>query len=111
MPDQLGSQTQDPLLGSSDAFALDHAAWASLTGPHARFAQIQGQAARYPPDVSPFVGLAPDHDARVWDDLSALIGPGGTVGLAGVGPPPPEGWEVVGQGEGVQMVDVGLRAE
>jgi len=100
----------DPFAGTPDAFTLDHAAWASLTGPHAHFAQRHGQAARYPPDVSPFVGIAPEVDDRVWDDLVALVGPGATLVVAGGGLAPPEGWVVIGQGEGVQMIDTGLRA-
>lgn len=98
----------DPLRGSADARILDHAAWESLTGPHIRFAELKGQAARYPTDVSPFVAVAPDHDETVWDDLATLVGPGGVAPLTGDGPGPPPGWEIVGGGEGVQMV--GTRA-
>jgi ribosomal protein S18 acetylase RimI-like enzyme len=103
-------ETVDPLAGSADAFTLDHAVWSSLTGPHAPFAEMHGQAARYPPDVAPFVGVAPDVEDRVWADLAALVGPGATLVMAGAGMRPPEGWVVIGQGEGVQMVDTGLRA-
>jgi ribosomal protein S18 acetylase RimI-like enzyme len=103
-------ESRDPLAGSADAFTLDHAIWASLTGPHARFAEIRGQAARYPLDVSPFVATAPEADDGVWDDVSALVGPGATVGVAGVRMEPPQSWVILGQGEGVQMVDTGLQA-
>jgi hypothetical protein len=75
---------QDALLGPDDAYVLDHAAWTSLTGPHARFAKVKGQAARYPADVSPFVTVAPDADEEVFGDLLALVGPGGLVPLAGL---------------------------
>jgi hypothetical protein len=59
-PDLTGTQPQDPLAGTPDAFVLDNAAWASLTGPHAPLAEINGSAARYPSDVSPFAALSPD---------------------------------------------------
>ena len=101
---------QDALLGPDDAYVLDHAAWTSLTGPHARFAEVKGQAARYPADVSPFVAIAPDADQEVFADLLALVGPGGLVPLAGLAASLPPGWELADRGDGVQMIDVGLRA-
>jgi ribosomal protein S18 acetylase RimI-like enzyme len=101
----------DPLQGTPDADILDNAIWASLTGPHRHFAEVRGQAARYPLDVSPFVAIAPDPDERVWDDLASLVGPGGVVPLAGATSPPPVEWEVVGRGEGVQMVGINLHVE
>jgi ribosomal protein S18 acetylase RimI-like enzyme len=108
LADQTATSPNDPLRGSADAYALDHAAWASLTGAHRRFAETYGQAARYPVDVSPFVAVSPDHDERVWDDLAALVGPGGRVPLSGgLGPAPP-GWEMVGRGEGLQMIGAAL---
>jgi ribosomal protein S18 acetylase RimI-like enzyme len=90
---------------------LDHAAWASLTGPHRGLAEIKGQTARYPVDVSPFVGMKPDGDSERWDDLAHLVGFGGVAVLSGAGISPPAGWEVVARIEGVQMVDTALRAE
>lgn len=93
-----------------DPEALDHAAWAALTGPHSGFAETIGRATRYPPDVSPFAAIAPDSD-RGWADLSRLIGAGGVVALAGEDRPPPPGWEVLWKGVGHQMIDTGLRAE
>jgi ribosomal protein S18 acetylase RimI-like enzyme len=98
----------DPLRGSSDAYTLDHAAWTSLTGPHRRFAETHGQAARYPVDVSPFVAVSPDHDDGIWDDLTALVGPGGVVPLTRAIGPAPAGWELIFHGEGVQMIGTGL---
>jgi ribosomal protein S18 acetylase RimI-like enzyme len=102
---------KDPLQGTDDAFLLDNAAWTSLHGPHARFAQVQGQAARYPEDVSPFVAIAPEPDDRVWSDLATLVGPGGNIALAGAQLAPPSGWEVVGRGEGVQMIAPNFRGD
>jgi ribosomal protein S18 acetylase RimI-like enzyme len=106
--DQTDINMDDPLRGTADADTLDHAAWASLTGPHRRFAETHGQAARYPVDVSPFVAVAPDHDERVWDDLAALVGPGGTAPLTAAMGAAPAGWVTVARGEGVQMIGTGL---
>ncbi|MEY9871994.1 ribosomal protein S18 acetylase RimI-like enzyme [Streptacidiphilus sp. MAP12-33] len=89
---------------------LDNPAWAALTGPHARFAERVGRAARYPTDVSPFTALADPMDPRAWDDLAALVGPGKLTPFSGA-VPPAEGWEIVQAGEGVQLVDTSLRAE
>jgi ribosomal protein S18 acetylase RimI-like enzyme len=83
---------------------LDQAAWASLTGPHAQFAEGSGRALRYPADVSPIMAVPPVQDGRVWADLHALVGPGEIATLAGEFSAPPDGWEVVFQGAGVQLV-------
>jgi ribosomal protein S18 acetylase RimI-like enzyme len=83
---------------------LDYAAWASLTGPHAKFAQGVGRALRYPSDVSPVMAIPPRPDRQVWDDLLALVGPGAQVVLASDIAGLPAGWEIEFQGGGVQMV-------
>ncbi|MFG2455680.1 GNAT family N-acetyltransferase [Streptomyces sp. NPDC048523] len=97
-------------LDSSSPHILDNPAWAALTGPHAHFAERKGHAVRYHPDVAPFHAVADEDDPRSWDDLAALVGPGGTASVRGV-TEAPEGWEVVRTGHGVQLVDTGLRAE
>ncbi|MFD3453902.1 GNAT family N-acetyltransferase [Streptomyces sp. NPDC058691] len=89
---------------------LDNPAWAALTGPHARFAERVGLAARYPVDVSPFTALSDPADPRAWEDLAALAGPGAAVAVTGARTPP-DGWKLVEGGEGVQLVDTSLRAE
>jgi len=109
--DQAEHQIDDPLAGSAGAFTLDHAAWTSLTGPHARLAEREGLAARYPVDVSPFAALSPHRDASAWNDLAALVGPGTVVPVLGVEAQAPDEWEVLGRGQGVQMVDVALQVE
>jgi len=86
---------------------LDHAAWASLTGPHARFAERRGDVVRYPEDVSPFLALPPDPRPADWADLAALAGPGAVVTIAGL-PEPPPGWEVVSLIPGVQLTGDGV---
>ncbi|WP_375424091.1 GNAT family N-acetyltransferase [uncultured Friedmanniella sp.] len=86
---------------------LDSAAWASLTGVHARFALGQGRARRYPADVSPFAAVASFEDDRAWADLRELYTDGEVAGLAG---PPgftravPCGWGLEGVVPGVQLV-------
>jgi ribosomal protein S18 acetylase RimI-like enzyme len=70
---------------------LDDAAWASLTGPHAHFAQgppdtsLKGaaQVLRYPTDVAPFIATSPAADENVWPALADLVGPDQVVALAG----------------------------
>jgi ribosomal protein S18 acetylase RimI-like enzyme len=111
MPEVSAAARKDPLHGTPDADTLDNPIWASLTGPHARFAEVRGQAVRYPPDVSPFIAIDPDFDERVWDDVARLVGPGGLVPLAGLGAEPPAGWEVVGKGDGLQLVGIDLDVE
>lgn len=86
---------------------LDQAAWASLTGPHAHFAQGTGRALRYPVDVSPVIAVPPVQDEAVWADLLALVGPGEIAFLAGEISAPPDGWEIAFQGDGVQLVATG----
>ena len=82
---------------------LDNVAWASLTGPHARFAEVNGRAARYDPEVSPFTALADQSDPAAWRDLAALVGPGTDVFLSGPRLRPAPGWEQVGGLPGVQL--------
>lgn len=89
---------------------LDNPAWAALTGPHAHLAERLGRAVRYPLDVSPFAALADPDDPGAWDDLAALVGPGTVTPVNGVRTPP-DGWEIVRRGQGVQLVDTSLDAE
>ncbi len=89
---------------------LDSPAWSALTGPQAHLAEINGQAARYLPEVSGFSALADDTDEQAWADLAQLAGVGAQVLLGGLVNPPPAGWEIVFQGDGVQMVDMTVPA-
>jgi len=86
---------------------LDNAAWASLTGPHAHFAEGTAKALRYPADVSPFVAVPSVVDATVWAEVNQLVGPNQIIALSG-GPDLldqlPSDWVVVLRGEGVQLV-------
>ncbi|MGG7575875.1 GNAT family N-acetyltransferase [Streptomyces sirii] len=98
-----------PAQSPAEPHVLDNAVWAALTGPHARFAERFGRAARYPLDVSPFTALADPTAPGAWDDLAALVGPDTVVAVTGAGAVP-DGWETVESGQGVQLVDTGLRA-
>ncbi|MFF1439989.1 GNAT family N-acetyltransferase [Streptomyces sp. NPDC058295] len=89
---------------------LDNPALASLTGPHAHFAERRGRVLRYPVDVSPWLALPDEPDAADWADLAALAGPGAEVPLPGFRGELPAGWELTLQIEGVQFVDDGLAA-
>ncbi|ONI90032.1 hypothetical protein ALI22I_14090 [Saccharothrix sp. ALI-22-I] len=50
------------------ASPLDNPTWASLTGPHARFAERHGQAVRYQLDVAPFLAVPDRPDDAVCTD-------------------------------------------
>jgi N-acetylglutamate synthase-like GNAT family acetyltransferase len=102
------SHTVAPL--AHDTSVLDNAVWAALDGPHAHLAERVGRAARYPDDVYAFAALADPRDPAAWADLLTLVGPGTTVRIKPV-ETVPDGWEVVGGGVGVQLVDTALRAE
>ena len=67
--------------------SLDHPAWTSLQATHAKFALTHGDAARYQPDVAPFVAVSDTPGDNVWADLHALVGAGGTATL--IDPPLP----------------------
>lgn len=87
-----------------DSHVLDNAAWAALAGPQACIAEVVGNARRFPSDVSPFGAIADKGDARCWNDLAELIGPGGHIVLTGTGAIEiPQGWEELGGGTGKQM--------
>ncbi|MDQ1040673.1 ribosomal protein S18 acetylase RimI-like enzyme [Streptomyces sp. V3I8] len=89
---------------------LDNPARASLTGPHAHFAERRGRVLRYPVDVSPWLALPEDPGADDWADVAALAGPGQEIALPGFRGEIPDGWEVTFHVDGVQFVDDGLAA-
>jgi ribosomal protein S18 acetylase RimI-like enzyme len=89
---------------------LDNPVLASLAGPHAGLALSRGRAARYPADVSPFCALPGEPDAADWADAAGLLGPGEAVLFPALHAPPPPGWDVLGLGEGVQLVATALDA-
>ncbi|KUL22255.1 GNAT family N-acetyltransferase [Actinoplanes awajinensis] len=87
---------------------LDNPAWHSLTGVHARFAQVHGRAGRYSSDVAPFHALGTPEDPRSWADLATLVEPETEVLLAGLGGQAGPGWEPTRSIPGVQLIDVAL---
>ncbi|MEU6126566.1 GNAT family N-acetyltransferase [Streptomyces sp. NPDC047123] len=89
---------------------LDHPARASLTGPHAHFAERRGRVLRYPLDVSPWLALPAAMTAADWADLAELAGPGAEVPLPGVTVGLPDGWQETFTMPGVQLVDDGVAA-
>ncbi len=89
---------------------LDNPVLASLTGPHARLALTRGRAARYPADVAPFCALPAEPDAADWADSARLLGPGEALLFPGLDAAAPPGWELLGLGEGVQLVATALDA-
>ncbi|QBJ89125.1 GNAT family N-acetyltransferase [Streptomyces seoulensis] len=94
--------------GTTAPHPLDHAARASLTGPHAHFAERYGRVLRYPVEVSPWLALPEEPGAADWAEIAALAGPGGEVPLLGHRGAAPEGWEITFDVAGVQMADDGV---
>ena len=90
---------------ATSVHVLDDPARASLTGPHAHFAQRLGNIVRYPAEVCPFVSLPRRPDEQDWADVAELVGRGAILPLVGVEGPLPAGWEIVMSGAGVQLVD------
>lgn len=92
------------------AHPLDNPVLESLTGPHARFALTQGRAARYLADVSPFWAVPGEPSPTDWADAARLVTPGEIALFPGLAAAPPPDWEVLGNGEGVQLVADSLDA-
>ena len=82
---------------------LDNPVWGSLTGTHSRLALVNGRAARYPRDISPFMGVADDARPGDWRRLADLAGADPVVL---VNPPAslPAGWSLVKEVKGLQML-------
>jgi ribosomal protein S18 acetylase RimI-like enzyme len=89
---------------------LDNPVLRSLTGPHRGFARAKGRALRYQEDVSVFFGLPDEPDAADWADAAFLALPGQLALFPAVRGAPPPDWEVLGLGEGVQLVATDLDA-
>jgi ribosomal protein S18 acetylase RimI-like enzyme len=60
--------------------------------------------------VAPFLALPEVPNEQDWADVAALAGPAALVALAGDAVSPPDGWEIVVRGTGVQLVDDGIAA-
>jgi ribosomal protein S18 acetylase RimI-like enzyme len=82
---------------------LDNPIWESLSSRHQALALRQGDVARYPAAVAPFLGIATDGiDAAA--ALELLVSPGDTALLLGPVPSEPEGWELKQLAQLAQMV-------
>jgi ribosomal protein S18 acetylase RimI-like enzyme len=86
---------------------LDNPVYASLSGPHAAFAQRRGRVCRYPADMVRFLALPLVPTDDDWRDAIGLVGPDDPVAtLRGPGVAP-DGWRVADAFEVVQMVGDG----
>ncbi|WP_238435802.1 MULTISPECIES: GNAT family N-acetyltransferase [unclassified Frankia] len=89
---------------------LDNVIWTALTGRQAGFADQLDQlgrvarAGQFQPEVAPFAAMAGGPGAWAWDDLAAVVGPGGVATLFFVEDAPPAGWTVLDRIGLVQMV-------
>lgn len=99
------SEPVDRVRAAPPRHVLDQPTWASLTGPHARFAERRGRAVRYRPDVSPFVALEDPADEACWADAARLAGPSGSVVLLPGPLAAPPGWRRVFGEECLQLVE------
>lgn len=72
---------------------LDNPVWESLASRHHSLALRQHDAARYPPDVAPFLGVPAD-DVDAAASLESLVPHGDTVLLLGRAPAEAEGWRL-----------------
>jgi ribosomal protein S18 acetylase RimI-like enzyme len=88
----------------ADLTLLDNAVWHSLAGAHQSFAEREGMAARYDPDVSLFGALGDETD-DAWLDLEQVVGASGVAVLFRAEIPPlPKAWTRLDGGRGHQMV-------
>ncbi len=73
---------------------LDNPIWQSLITTHAHFAEIPGQARKFPHEVSVLAGLS-EPTPENYDSLGAMMRPGERVGLFLQDPPdPPAPWAI-----------------
>src|SRR5678815_1199742 len=70
---------------------LDNPFWSSLRSRHRAIALCHGEAARYPAQFAPFLGVA-SVQADVATAIASLVDPGESVYLLGVAPALPHGW-------------------
>lgn len=82
---------------------LDNPFWSALCSRHAGIAHRVGEAARYPAEFAPFLGVA-HAGADVRDALDALVAAHESVYLLGVAPRVPDGWRLEGFRDLAQMI-------
>lgn len=67
--------------GRPDQHPLDHAIWRALTSSHARLAEGDGRARRYPAAIAPFAATI-DLEPAALRSLLELLGPSDRIALA-----------------------------
>jgi ribosomal protein S18 acetylase RimI-like enzyme len=72
---------------------LDNPFWSSLCTRHRAIAVRSGEAARYPAEFAPFLGVA-HAGVDFAGSVAPLVVPGESVYLIGVAPAVPAGWEL-----------------
>ncbi|MGZ0147281.1 GNAT family N-acetyltransferase [Kribbella sp. WER1] len=61
--------------------SLQNPVYAALTGPHAAFAEVSGNARRYPAAVAPFLGMPDELTDADWAAAAELLRAGGPAAL------------------------------
>jgi GNAT superfamily N-acetyltransferase len=88
----------------TDDARLDNPAYAALSGPHARFAEVRGRVRRYQPDVAPFLALPARPSAEDWRDAAGLVAPGTYAAVRQPAAELPPGWQTTAAFDLVQMI-------
>lgn len=83
---------------------LDNMMWHALCGPQGHLSQGDERARRYPTDVGPFSAVPDEFRTEHLEALRGLVGPGNVAVLFRGEVAAPEGWEVLGLINGVQMI-------
>jgi ribosomal protein S18 acetylase RimI-like enzyme len=83
---------------------LDNMMWHAMIGPQRGLSEGDERARRYPTDVGPFAAVPDEPTAESYVALRDLVGPGNVAVLLRGEVTPPEGWEVLGEIDGVQMI-------
>lgn len=91
-------------MSSTDEERLDNPVYAALSGAHERFAQICGNALRYPADVAPFFALPSEPSREDWRSATELVPPRTYAAIVHSGAEVPETWKTLREFEVVQMI-------
>jgi GNAT superfamily N-acetyltransferase len=91
-------------VSSTDEAHLDNPVYAALSGAHARFAEICGQALRYPADVAPFFALPSEPSREDWRSAIEVVPPGTYAAIVHPRHDVPETWKTLQEFEVVQMI-------
>lgn len=83
---------------------LDNMMWHALSGPQRYLSEGDERARRYPTDVGPFGAVPDEPRAEHVEALRELVGPGNVAVLLRGEVEAPDGWEVLGLINAVQMI-------